>query len=134
MPGGKWDAVGRAVLLLQSSTKHLTQFIDPPPCLGRDQQDPGPFGLLLFLFVLMRIIEIARSVYSSSFSSLMVFGFLSIWFFHLFVNVGMALGIMPVTGLPLPFVSYGGSFLVACYFTLGILLRISTERFNYWVR
>jgi len=90
--------------------------------------------LLLFLFVLMRIIELARSVYFSSFSSLMVFGFLAIWFFHLFVNVGITLGIMPVTGLPLPFVSYGGSFLVACYFVLGILLRISTERFNYWVR
>lgn len=92
------------------------------------------FFLLLFLFVLIRIIELARGVYSSSFSSLIAFGFLAIWFFHLFVNVGMTLGIMPVTGLPLPFVSYGGSFLVACYFTFGILLRISTERFNYWMR
>jgi rod shape determining protein RodA len=90
--------------------------------------------LLLFLFVLMRIIELARSVYFSSFSSLMVFGFLAIWFFHLFVNVGITLGIMPVTGLPLPFISYGGSFLVACYFVLGVLLRISTERFNHWIR
>jgi rod shape determining protein RodA len=90
--------------------------------------------LIIFLFVLMRIIELARSVYASSFATLMAFGFLAIWFFHLFINVGMTLGIMPVTGLPLPFISYGGSFLVACYFALGILLRISTERFNYWVR
>jgi rod shape determining protein RodA len=90
--------------------------------------------LLLFLFVLTRVIELARNVYSNSFSTMVVFGASSIWFFHIFVNIGMTLGIMPVTGLPLPFLSYGGSFLVACYFTLGILLRISTEKFSYWVR
>jgi rod shape determining protein RodA len=89
--------------------------------------------LALFLFALIRIVELARNVSQNPFSTLLVFGFLAIWFFHFLINVGMTLGIMPVTGLPLPFLSYGGSFLVACYFTLGILLRISTERFQYWV-
>jgi rod shape determining protein RodA len=92
------------------------------------------FLLGLFLWILLRIVELARSVYSNSFSTLLAFGVFVIWFFHFFINVGMALGVMPVTGLPLPFVSYGGSFLVACYFSLGILLRISSERFNYWAR
>jgi rod shape determining protein RodA len=90
--------------------------------------------LLLFLFVLLRIVETARIVYSSSFATLLAFGLAAIWFFHLLVNVGMTLGTMPVTGLPLPFLSYGGSFLVSCYLVLGILLRISTERYRTWVR
>ncbi len=89
--------------------------------------------LALFLFGLVRIVELARNVSRNPFATLLAFGFLAIWFFHFFINVGMTLGVMPVTGLPLPFLSYGGSFLVACYFTLGILLRISTERFQYWV-
>ena len=102
--------------------------------LGEEFGYVGVLLLLgLFLFGLSRIIELARNVSLNPFATLLAFGFLSIWFFHLFINVGMTLGIMPVTGLPLPFVSYGGSFLVACYFMLGILLRISTERFQYWV-
>ncbi len=90
--------------------------------------------LLMFVIVLTRMIELARDVYSNSFSTLVVFGATTVWFFHIFINVGMTLGIMPVTGLPLPFLSYGGSFLVSCYLTLGILLRISTEKYSYWVR
>ena len=90
--------------------------------------------LSLFLFILVRIVDLARSTYSNSFSTLVAFGVLAIWFFHLFINVGMTLGLLPVTGVPLPFLSYGGSFLIACYFLLGILLRTSTERYDYWVR
>jgi rod shape determining protein RodA len=43
------------------------------------------------------------------------------------VNVGMTLSLMPVTGIPLPFFSYGGSFMLASWLTVGILLRISSE-------
>jgi rod shape determining protein RodA len=43
------------------------------------------------------------------------------------VNVGMTLNLMPITGIPLPFFSYGGSFMLACWLAVGILMRISGE-------
>jgi len=43
------------------------------------------------------------------------------------VNVGMTLNLMPITGIPLPFFSYGGSFMLACWLSVGILVRISSE-------
>jgi rod shape determining protein RodA len=47
---------------------------------------------------------------------------------QMFVNIGMTLGIMPITGIPLPFVSYGGSSLVANYLAVGLLLNVHMRR------
>ncbi|MEY4008466.1 MAG: hypothetical protein RLZZ467_1533, partial [Gemmatimonadota bacterium] len=49
------------------------------------------------------------------------------WFTHLIVNVGMTIGLMPITGIPLPFFSYGGSFMLASWLSVGILLLLSSE-------
>ena len=49
------------------------------------------------------------------------------WFVHVLVNVGMTLNLMPITGIPLPFFSYGGSFMLASWLAVGILMRISGE-------
>ena len=51
--------------------------------------------------------------------------------FHVFVNVGMTIGVMPVTGLPLPFLSYGGSSLVTNCVALGLLLHMYTHRHDF---
>ena len=48
-------------------------------------------------------------------------------FVHILVNVGMTLSLMPITGIPLPFFSYGGSFMLASWLAVGILVRISAE-------
>jgi rod shape determining protein RodA len=48
--------------------------------------------------------------------------------FHVFVNVGMTLGLMPITGIPLPFISYGGSSLLAMSLATGVLLNIGMRR------
>jgi rod shape determining protein RodA len=48
-------------------------------------------------------------------------------FTHVVENVGMTVGVMPITGIPLPFFSYGGSFLLTCCLALGIVLRVSRE-------
>jgi len=48
-------------------------------------------------------------------------------FTHVIENVGMTVGLMPITGIPLPFFSYGGSFLLICLVALGIVLRIGRE-------
>ena len=47
---------------------------------------------------------------------------------HVFINVGMTLGITPITGLPLPFLSYGGSFLIVCFFLLGMVQSVYRHR------
>jgi len=50
--------------------------------------------------------------------------------FQLFINVGMTIGIMPVTGLPLPFISYGGTSLIASFLMVGLLQNVHMRRFT----
>jgi len=82
--------------------------------------------LALFLWLFLRITKIAERA-NDSFSSLVAFGLMSGWFVHVLVNVGMTLNLMPITGIPLPFFSYGGSFMLASWLAVGILMRISGE-------
>ncbi|MFN2398546.1 MAG: rod shape-determining protein RodA [Gemmatimonadaceae bacterium] len=95
--------------------------------LGEEQ---GFFGVMialsLFLFLLLRCIRVSERA-NDSFGSLVAFGLATSWLVHIIVNVGMTLNLMPITGIPLPFFSYGGSFMLACWLTIGILLRISSE-------
>lgn len=83
-------------------------------------------ALGLFLWLFLRITRVAERA-NDSFSSLVAFGLMSGWFVHVLVNVGMTLNLMPITGIPLPFFSYGGSFMLACWLAVGILMRISGE-------
>ncbi len=76
--------------------------------------------LLLFAFILYRGIMIATKC-RSRFLSYATFGVVSVLLFQLLVNVGMTLGMMPVTGLPLPFVSYGGTSLVLVWTLIGLM-------------
>jgi rod shape determining protein RodA len=83
--------------------------------------------LALSLFtVFLRIVRIAESA-SDSFSSLVAFGLMSAWFTHVVINVGMTLNLMPITGIPLPFFSYGGSFLLSTWLGIGIIMRVAHE-------
>ncbi|HEX7120920.1 MAG TPA: rod shape-determining protein RodA [Gemmatimonadaceae bacterium] len=83
-------------------------------------------ALSLFLFLFLRVIRVATRA-NDSFSSLVAFTILGGWLVHVIVNVGMTINLMPITGIPLPFFSYGGSFLLACWVAVGILVRISAE-------
>jgi rod shape determining protein RodA len=83
-------------------------------------------ALALFLALFLRVVRIAtRAV--DPFSSLVAFGLFASWFVHVLVNVGMTLNLMPITGIPLPFFSYGGSFMLASWLAIGVLMRISSE-------
>ena len=84
----------------------------------------------LYLFLLLRIINMAerqRSVFSR------VYGYCiaCIIFFHVFINIGMAIGIMPVIGIPLPFISYGGSSLWSFTILLFIFLKLDSNRMGF---
>ena len=83
-------------------------------------------ALGLFFVLFLRCTRVAARA-TDSFSSLVAFGLVSIWITHLIENVGMTLNLMPVTGIPLPFFSYGGSFLLASWISVGILVRLSAE-------
>ncbi len=83
-------------------------------------------ALALFLFLFLRVIRIAERA-NDSFSSLVAFGLLASWFTHVLENIGMTVNVMPVTGIPLPFFSYGGSFMLACWLAIGVLARVSSE-------
>jgi rod shape determining protein RodA len=82
--------------------------------------------LALFLALFLRCVRVASRA-NESFASRVAFGLLSSWFVHVMVNIGMTLNLMPITGIPLPFFSYGGSFMLASWLAIGILVRIATE-------
>lgn len=83
------------------------------------------FTLALFSFILYRLIRIAEE--ANPFAGLVIFGILGAWLMHIFVNVGMTVGMVPVTGIPLPFVSYGGTFLLMSWVAVGVATRLVQE-------
>jgi rod shape determining protein RodA len=83
-------------------------------------------ALTLFAGLIFVLLRIARKA-TDPFSSLCVFGIAGMLFVHIFENVGMTINLMPITGIPLPFFSYGGSFLLACSVGVGIALRVAWE-------
>jgi rod shape determining protein RodA len=83
-------------------------------------------ALALFAALLFTLLRIARHA-TDPFSSLCVFGIAGMLFTHIVENVGMTINLMPITGIPLPFFSYGGSFLLACSLGVGIALRVAWE-------
>jgi len=83
-------------------------------------------ALALFAALLFTLLRIARRA-TDPFSSLCVFGIAGMLFTHIIENIGMTINLMPITGIPLPFFSYGGSFLLACSLGVGIALRVAWE-------
>jgi len=83
-------------------------------------------ALALFASLVFVLLRVARKA-TDPFSSLCVFGIAGMLFTHIIENVGMTINLMPITGIPLPFFSYGGSFLLACSVGVGIALRVAWE-------
>ena len=96
--------------------------------VGEEQGFKGSvFVLLLYLGLLLRLIVLAERQ-SSVFGRVYGYSVVCILLFHLFINIGMVLGITPVIGIPLPFFSYGGSSLWGFTILLSVFLRIDCER------
>jgi rod shape determining protein RodA len=83
----------------------------------------------LFGVVIWRIWRAAQLAQDST-GMLLCVGILSMFLFHVFENVGMTLGIMPVTGIPLPFVSYGGSSVMVSFLAIGLVESVHMHRFS----
>lgn len=100
-------------------------------CLG---EEFGLLGILLttmvFVYLLYRLLVLAKET-KNRFASICVIGVFAWIGYQTFLNIGMTMGLLPITGVPLPFISYGGSSLLATFMALGVCLSISRTRFNY---
>jgi rod shape determining protein RodA len=84
--------------------------------------------LLLYFLILMRLIQNAQTAKDVP-GTLIVMGIVAVLTFQIAVNVGMVVGLMPVTGIPLPLLSYGGSSVLFAFLSLGIVMNIRMRRF-----
>ncbi|MCH8067706.1 MAG: rod shape-determining protein RodA [Candidatus Marinimicrobia bacterium] len=84
---------------------------------------------ILIIFAIFFIIGMIKAASKSSerFPSLVLIGIATLFMAHFFVNISMTINLLPVKGLPLPFLSYGGTFLVSCYGMLGLAMNMSVE-------
>jgi rod shape determining protein RodA len=89
----------------------------------------GALGLLLLYFiVLMRLTQNAQTAPDRA-GAFVVMGVVAVLSFHILVNIGMVVGFMPVTGIPLPLMSYGGSSVLFMFLALGIVMNVRMRRF-----
>jgi rod shape determining protein RodA len=86
------------------------------------------FILLLYFLILMRLIQNAQTAADLP-GSLIIMGIVAVLTFQIAVNVGMVIGLMPVTGIPLPLMSYGGSSVLFTFLALGVAMNVRMRRF-----
>lgn len=98
--------------------------------IGEEQGFIGSFGIiLLFTLLLIRIITIAERQ-RALFARRYAYGVAGILFIHFFINIGMTMGLVPIIGIPLPFISYGGSSLLGFTLLIGVLLKMDSSRYG----
>ncbi len=97
--------------------------------MPRNMDFVGALGvLLLYFIVLMRLTQNAQTAPDRA-GTFVVMGVVAVLSFHILVNVGMVVGFMPVTGIPLPLMSYGGSSVLFMFLALGIVMNVRMRRF-----
>jgi rod shape determining protein RodA len=97
--------------------------------VGEEQGFIGSFGVIvLFLLLLLRLVTIAERQ-RTGFARNYAYGLAGIIFIHVLINIGMTMGVMPIIGIPLPFISKGGSSLLGFTIMLGIMMKMDSTRF-----
>ncbi|MGK5083349.1 rod shape-determining protein RodA [Bdellovibrionota bacterium FG-1] len=86
--------------------------------------------LTLYMFFLLNGMSVAYQSHDK-FGILLAFGIITIFFWHIFINMGMVMGILPIVGVPLPFLSYGGSALITAMLGVAILTNIANKKFMF---
>lgn len=96
--------------------------------IGEEQGFIGSAGIIiLFILLILRIIKLAERQ-KTSFARIFGYGVACILFIHFFINIGMTMGLAPVIGIPLPFISKGGSSLLGFSMLMGILMNLDRHR------
>lgn len=83
--------------------------------------------VMLYVFLITKAIYVAKTA-KDNLGSYIAIGIAGIFFFHMLENIGMTIGLMPISGVPLPFISYGGSSMITSFICIGLLLNISSKR------
>lgn len=86
--------------------------------------------LALYFLIIMRSIHIAKTA-RDKLGIYLTLGLMSILLFHILVNVGMTVGLIPITGIPLPLLSYGGSSMLSTFIVLGLIINVRMRRYMY---
>ncbi len=97
--------------------------------IGEELGIIGAAIVTIILFtIIYRCFANAKSCSHDSFGELICVGVGAMMFFHIFENIGMCIGLMPITGIPLPFISYGGSSLITCFAAIGLIQSVRMRR------
>ena len=83
--------------------------------------------IIMYVFLVTKCLYVAKTA-KDEIGSLIAVGITGIFLFHMVENIGMVMGLLPITGVPLPFISYGGSSLITNFICIGLLLNISSKR------
>jgi len=125
--GGLWGSSGGSQTHLAFLPVPQTDFI-----FAAFAEEHGFVGaltvMLLYFIVLMRLTQNAQTAPDRA-GAFVVMGVVAVLSFHILVNVGMVVGFMPVTGIPLPLMSYGGSSVLFMFLALGIVMNVRMRRF-----
>ena len=98
-------------------------------CVGEEQGFIGSFSVIvLFLLLMLRLVNIAERQ-RTAFARHYAYGLAGIIFIHVLINIGMTMGVMPIIGIPLPFISKGGSSLLGFTIMIGIMMKMDSARF-----
>jgi rod shape determining protein RodA len=125
--GGIWGSQGGSQTHLSFLPIPQTDFIFA--AFSEEHGFVGALGLLLLYFiVLMRLTQNAQTAPDRA-GTFIVMGVVAVLSFHILVNVGMVVGFMPVTGIPLPLMSYGGSSVLFIFMALGLVMNVRMRRF-----
>ena len=98
--------------------------------IGEEQGFAGSVGIIAIIFLLIYRIVVLAERQRSDFARNYAYGIAGILFIHCFVNIGMTMGLVPVVGIPLPFISYGGSSILAFSLMIGVLLKLDSQRYT----
>ncbi|MBL8148598.1 MAG: FtsW/RodA/SpoVE family cell cycle protein, partial [Blastocatellia bacterium] len=86
------------------------------------------FALTLYLFVIIHAIGIAERA-RDRFGMLMIFGFVAVFSYQVIINLGMVVGLVPIMGITLPLMSYGGSSILSTMIAIGLIMNVKLHRF-----
>jgi len=129
--GGFW---GRGLGLGTQSQLHFLPVSKADFIFAALAEELGFLGVtLIFILYFLIFYRAFRIIQNSKndFSLFLVFGLSFMFFIQLVINIGMATGVLPITGLPLPFVSYGGSFLIISLIAIGIIQSVNLRQKNF---
>ena len=98
--------------------------------VGEEQGFIGVFGVITLFFLLLYRITLIAERQRSNFSRNYAYCVAGLLFIHVFINIGMTMGLMPIIGIPLPFISKGGSALLGFTIMIAVLLKLDSNRYR----